>query len=241
MKSITIEAKERNAVGTTANRKIRRMGDVPCVLYGGEKPIHFSAPERAFKKVVYTADHYDVILKIEGKEYRSILKDIQFHPVDEHILHIDFVELRDDKPVTLQIPVRTIGQAIGTKDGGVLIVNLRSLKVTGLPKYIPEHIDIHVEELTIGHAIHVSDIKLEGLKIGNPPTATIVAVNRPTIEIVATPAVAAVPAEGEAAAVPGAEGAAPAAAATPAEGEKEEKKEKKEGAREEKKEKKEKK
>lgn len=226
MKSITIEGKERTQLGTTANRKARRDGNVPCVLYGGEKNIHFSAPAKSFKNLVYTADHYNVVLKIEGKEYRSIMKDIQFHPVDESILHMDFVELRDDKVITVQIPVRTIGQAIGTKDGGVMVVNLRNLKVTGLPKYIPEHIDINVADLTIGHAIHVSEIKLEGLKIENPPTATIVAVNRPTIEIVATPAVTATPAEGEAAAAT-AEGAA--ATAAPAEGDKKpgEKKDKK--------------
>lgn len=232
MKSITIDAVERASSGKTANKKIRREGSVPCVLYGGEKTIHFSAPVKSFKNVVYTADHYDVILKIEGKEYRSIMKDIQFHPVDESILHMDFVELREDKPITLQIPVKIIGQAIGTKDGGVLVVNLRNLKVTGLPKFIPEHIDINVEQLVIGKSVHVSEIKLEGLKIENPPTATIVAVNRPTVEIVATPSATAV----AAAEATTAEGAA---AATPAEGDKKE--EKKEGAREEKKEKKDKK
>lgn len=226
MKSITIEAQERFVLGKNISKKARREGSVPCVLYGGEKPIHFAAPEKSFRPIVYTPDHYDVVLKIDGKEYRSILKDIQFHPVSENILHMDFVELREDRPVTLDIPVRTIGQAPGVKDGGVLVLNLRTLKITGLPKYIPEHIDINVESLTIGKSVHVQDIQLEGLKIQNPATSTIVAVNRPTVEVVAQPAVpveGVAPVEGAASA----EGTAPAAGAASPE-KKEEKKEKKE-------------
>src|ERR1041384_8067875 len=106
MKSITIEAKERKDLGKATSNRLRSQGQVPCVLYGGEHNIHFYAPEKDFKKIVYTADHYDVIIKMDDKQFRSILKDIQFHPVNENILHMDFIELREDKPVTLPIPVR---------------------------------------------------------------------------------------------------------------------------------------
>src|SRR6056300_1796060 len=121
MKSITINGSQRESVGKKATKALRNAGQVPCVLYGGDKPVHFSAPELAFSKLVYTANAHTVVIELDnGTTLSAVLQDIQFHPVTDRILHVDFYQLFDDKEISLNIPVRLVGNSKGVKNGGVL-------------------------------------------------------------------------------------------------------------------------
>ena len=141
MKSITIKGSKRESVGKAASKALRNAGKVPCVVYGGEAPIHFSADELAFNKLVYTPNIYTVDIKLDdGTEIESIMQDIQFHPVTDKILHIDFYVLRKGREITLDIPVRVQGDAIGVKNGGVFRFTLRKLSITSIPKNMPDFI-----------------------------------------------------------------------------------------------------
>src|SRR5699024_8576308 len=138
MKSITIKGSQRKSVGKVATKALRNAGKVPCVVYGGDKPLHFSAEEKAFKYFVDTPYAHCVGISLEdGSSYNAILQDIQFHPVTYNILHIDFYQLSDDKEVTIEIPVKTVGVAPGVLAGGVLRLTKRKLKVKALPANLP--------------------------------------------------------------------------------------------------------
>ena len=130
MKSITINGSKRESVGKSSSKALRNAGQVPCVLYGGDGPIHFSAPELAFSKLVYTANAYTVVIALSDNEsYSAVLQDIQFHPVSDKILHVDFYQLFEDKKIAMDIPVRLVGNAIGVKLGGNLQRNKRKLRI----------------------------------------------------------------------------------------------------------------
>ena len=150
MKSITINGSKRESVGKSSSRLLRNAGQVPCVLYGGEGPIHFSAPELAFSKLVYTANAYTVVNAFGEKEsYNAILQDIQFHPVSDKILHIDFYQLFDDKKISMDIPVKLNGNPIGVKLGGNLQRNKRKLRIKALPTNLPDNIAVSYTHLTL--------------------------------------------------------------------------------------------
>ena len=140
MKSITINGSKREHVGKVATKALRNAGKVPCVIYGGEKPIHFSAEELAFSKLVYTADAHTVVVVLEdGTKTDAVLQDIQFHPVTDKILHIDFFQLHEGKEISMIIPVKVVGTAPGVKDqGGNLSRNKRKLTIRALPKNLPD-------------------------------------------------------------------------------------------------------
>ena len=139
MKSITINGSQRESVGKKATKALRNAGQVPCVLYGGDQNVHFSAPELAFSKLVYTPNAHTVVIAIEGGEtYDAVLQDIQFHPVTEKILHIDFYRLFEGKEIAMDIPVHVIGTSKGVLNGGVLRRNRRKLRVKALPKHLPD-------------------------------------------------------------------------------------------------------
>ncbi len=176
MKSIEINAQLREKVGKKASNALRKSELIPCELYGSEKNIHFSAPESQFRKLVYTPDVYYVKLNIDGTEHKAILKDIQFHPVSDKILHIDFFNISDDKPITLSVPVRTKGFAKGVQDGGRLAQDLHRIKLKGLLKDFVEEIEVDVTELTIGKSIKVSDLKLTDLVAVEEANKTIASV-----------------------------------------------------------------
>ena len=143
MKSITINGSKRESVGKSSSKALRNAGQIPCVLYGGDGPIHFSAPELAFSKLVYTANAYTVVIALSDNEsYSAVLQDIQFHPVSDKILHIDFYQLFDDKKIAMDIPVRLVGNAIGVKLGGNLQRNKRKLRIKALPTNLPDNIEI---------------------------------------------------------------------------------------------------
>jgi len=174
MKSITINGSKRESVGKKATKAVRNAGKVPCVLYGGGKPVHFVAEEAAFKTLVYTADVHTVSLELEGGDkFNAVLQDIQFHPVSDKILHVDFYQIFDDKEITMQIPIHTKGVARGVKNGGVLRYNLRRLKVKGLPGVLPEFIVADVTNLKIGNKLYVTAVEDKAFKIQHPDNTVI--------------------------------------------------------------------
>ncbi len=176
MKAITIEGQERKELGKKSSKSIRKNDEIPCVLYGGESNIHFYAKRTSFVNLIYTPEFYKVILKLEGKEYQAILKDIQEHPVTEKILHIDFQELTVGKPVTTEIPVKLVGLAPGVQDGGRQILKIRKLKVRTLPKDLMEHVEVDVSEVVLGQSIKVGDLDLKEYELLDSDSSPIVTV-----------------------------------------------------------------
>lgn len=175
MKSITINGSKRESVGKRATKDLRNAGKVPCVLYGGDaEPLHFSADEIAFKDLVYTPDVHTVEIKLEGGEkFDAVLQDIQFHPVTDAILHIDFYQIFEDRPISMAIPIHTVGVARGVKNGGVLRYNLRRLKVKGLPGELPDFIEADVTKLKIGQKLYVTAVEDEKFTIQHPDNTVI--------------------------------------------------------------------
>ncbi|QLE01503.1 50S ribosomal protein L25/general stress protein Ctc [Galbibacter sp. BG1] len=174
MKSITIKGSQRESVGKVATKALRNAGQVPCVLYGGEKPLHFSADDVAFKDLVYTPNAHTVVISLEnGDKYNAILQDIQFHPVSDAILHIDFYQLFDDKEVTMEIPVRKVGNSPGVIAGGVLRMNQRKLKVKAVPANLPDYIDADVSKLEIGNKLYVTQVGNDDYKIMHPDNTVV--------------------------------------------------------------------
>jgi len=159
MKSITIKGSQRESVGKKATKALRNAGKVPCVLYGGDKPVHFSADEKSFKPLVYTPDVFTATIELDGVTYNAVLQDIQFHPVQDSILHVDFYQLFEDKAVTMDIPVRLVGTSKGVMVGGALRHNLRKLKVKALPANLPDYIEADITELEIGNKLYVTELK----------------------------------------------------------------------------------
>jgi len=160
MKSITINGSKRESVGKKATKALRNAGQIPCVLYGGNQSVHFSANELAFSKLVYTPNAHTVVIAIEnGETFNAVLQDIQFHPVTDKVLHIDFYQLFEDKEIALNIPVVLIGNSIGVKNGGVLRRNNRKLRIKALPVNLPDFIEIDIEPLKIGDKVYVADLE----------------------------------------------------------------------------------
>ncbi len=162
MKSITINGSQRESVGKKATKALRNAGQVPCVLYGGDKPVHFSAPELAFSKLVYTPNAHTVVIVLDnGETLNAVLQDIQFHPVTDKILHIDFYQLFEDKEIALNIPVNLVGNSKGVKNGGVLRRNNRKLRIKALPANLPDFVEIDITPLKIGDKVYVRDLDQE--------------------------------------------------------------------------------
>ncbi len=162
MKSITINGSQRESVGKKATKALRNAGQVPCVLYGGDKPVHFSAPELAFSKLVYTPNAHTVVIALDnGVTLNAVLQDIQFHPVTDRILHVDFYQLFEDKEIALNIPVQLVGNSRGVKNGGVLRKNNRKLRIKALPANLPDFIEIDIAPLKIGDKVAVGDLPTE--------------------------------------------------------------------------------
>ena len=170
MKSITINGSKRESVGKKASKDLRNAGKVPCVVYGGDKPIHFSADELSFSKLVYTPDAHTVVIELEdGNKINAIIQDIQFHPVNEKILHIDFFQVFDDKEVKMIIPVKFEGNSPGVRlQGGILSKNKRKLIVKALPKNLPDFIKADVSILNLNDKITIEDLKDENYSFIHP-------------------------------------------------------------------------
>ena len=177
MQAITIKGSERESVGKVSTKALRNAEKVPCVLYGGEKPIHFSADEISFKGLVYTSNAHTVVIELEGHQpYEAVLQDIQFHPVTDRIMHIDFFQLFEDKAVSMNIPVRLEGNSPGVRNGGRLLFRKRKLTVRALPANLPDGIMVDISKLRIGGTISVGDVKTEEYTFLHPDNTSVVQV-----------------------------------------------------------------
>ena len=161
MKTLAISAKTRNGTGKTDSKALRNQGNVPCVLYGGEKQVCFYAHENDFRNLVHTPDVFIVELDIEGEKYRAVMQDLQFHPVTDKLLHLDFLQIFDDKEVTMTIPVHLEGMSIGIRNGGVLSFRRRKIITRAIPGNLPDYIEINIEDLDIGQSIFIKDLRVD--------------------------------------------------------------------------------
>lgn len=207
MKTVSLSGSPRANVGKTDAAALRSKGMVPCVLYGNGKQLHFYADERHFKDILYTPDTKLVHINIGSDIHKTIVQESQFHRITDRLMHVDFLIVEDQKPVTLMLPVKTTGQAEGVKAGGKLNIKMRKLKVRGLISKMPDAIELNVESLQIGKSISAGEIKIDGLQILHPSNISVVSVQ-------VTRAAAAEEASAAPAAAPATAPAAPAA--TPA-------------------------
>ena len=174
MKTVQIKGEARENLGKKYAAQARANGNVPCVLYGGETPVHFSAPDASFKQLIYTPDAYVAEIEVAGNKVNAILKDSQFDPVSDKLTHADFLLAPANKPVVVEIPVKTVGVAPGVLGGGSLQTILRKIKVRGSIESIPETIDVDVNSIELGEAVQVKDIPVvEGFDILNAPGAVV--------------------------------------------------------------------
>jgi len=176
MKTLAINVKEREKSGKSNTRALRNQGNVPCVLYGGEKQVVFYAHENEFRKLIYTPDIFVVELNFGNKKINAIMQDIQFHPVSEKVLHIDFLEVFDDKPVVVSIPVKLKGIALGVRNGGNLMFRRNKIITKGLVSKLPDAIEINIENLAIGMFIYIKDLNIEGCQFLAPESSVVVGV-----------------------------------------------------------------
>jgi len=179
MNTVTIEAAKRSDFGKASTKKLRNTGKVPGIIYGGKEPVHFEAPELAFTKVVYTPNFNLVDISVDGNNYKTILKDLQFHPVTDKILHVDFQELNDDRKIIVEIPLVFEGLSEGVKEGGKLMPKIRKVKVKAFPKDLIDEIKVDVTELLLGKSINVSEISVENIEIMNNPGIPVCSVEIP--------------------------------------------------------------
>ena len=176
MKSITIQGTKRESVGKKSTKALRDAELVPCVVYGGAEPLNFSAEEKAFKGLVYTPEAHTVSIEMDGQVIPAVLQDIQFHPITDKILHVDFYQLSDDKPVIMEVPVKITGRSKGVVAGGVLRQSFRKLKVKAIPANLPDEIVVDVTPLRIGNKLYVGALKNEAYSFVHPDNAVVVAV-----------------------------------------------------------------
>ncbi len=209
MKSITIEGQLRTESGKKSTRQLRSQKLVPAVIYGGKTEISFSAPATSFKGIVYTPEFMLADITVNGNSYRCILKDLQFNKVTDELIHIDFLELVEDKKVIASLPLKYVGTPVGVKAGGKLVTKMKSVKIKTLPKYLKEFIEVDINNLQLNENIRVEDIVAENMEVMNSPRIPIASVTMTRQlkqEEAATPKAAA------AKAAPAAAKAAPAAA-----------------------------
>lgn len=176
MKTIEIKGTERKDVGKKATRELRKNEQVPCVLYGGEKNVHFSAQAKDFRHLVYTPNVYIVNLEIGKKKYQAVMQDIAFHSVTDAILHIDFLQVFEEKKVVIGIPVNLTGSSVGVLEGGKLILNQRKLKVRAFAKDLPDTLDVDVTDMAIGKTRKVSELSFDNIDLLDPKNGVVAAV-----------------------------------------------------------------
>ena len=197
MKTVSMSGSSRESVGKKDAKLQRSEGRIPCVLYGGKEQIKFVADEKSFHQIVFTPDSYFIKLTIDGNSHDCVLKDIQYHPVSDTILHADFIEFEQDKPLTMSVPVHFTGNAPGLIKGGQLIKKFRKLNVRALPADMPEAVVIDISNLDIDQKILIGDIKQEKFKILEKPERYVIAIRATRVSATTEP---------------GAEGTAPAPA-----------------------------
>jgi large subunit ribosomal protein L25 len=177
MKTVSLSGSPRANVGKTDAAALRTQGRVPCVIYGAGEQIHFSADSRHFRDIIFTPETHVVNIDIDGKNYKTVLQEAQYHRINDRLIHADFLQVVEDKPLTVQLPVRTVGSAEGVKAGGKLNIKMRKLKVRGLISKMPEFIELNVEKLEIGKSISAGDIKIDGITLLHPKNISVVSVN----------------------------------------------------------------
>ncbi len=176
MKTITIEGQLRTEHGKKAARQIRSQENVPGVIYGGAQEINFFAPAKAFKPLVYTSEFQLAEVKVDGKTYKCILKDLQFDKVDDSLIHVDLLELVDNKKVIATLPLKFTGTSAGVKEGGKLVTKMKALKVKTLPKDLRENIAVDITNLELNGNIRVEDVNADNMEILNSPRIPIASV-----------------------------------------------------------------
>jgi large subunit ribosomal protein L25 len=176
MKTVTIEGQLRTEFGKKATRQIRSQEAVPAVIYGGAQEVNFSAPAKAFKALVYTSEFQFAEVKIGDKTYKCILKDLQFDKVSDALIHLDLLELVEDKKVIADLPLKFVGNSIGVKDGGKLVIKMKALKVKTLPKYLKENIEVDITNVKVNENLRVEDVNAENMEVMNSPRIPIASV-----------------------------------------------------------------
>lgn len=176
MKSIDVKATLREAVGKTNSKAVRRQDQVPCVMYGQGQNVHFQIIEKAFKKLVYTPNAYLVNIDVEGTAYKAIIRDVQYHPVTDKVIHADFYQITDNSPVWMMLPVRMVGSSIGVLKGGRLVQKMRKIKVKGLPGDLPDDIKIDISKLDLGKSIKIKDLAIDKIELMDPSNAVVILV-----------------------------------------------------------------
>jgi large subunit ribosomal protein L25 len=177
MKTIEINGAKRTNISKQEVKSLRGSEMVPCVLYGGEEQVHFSTDLSSFKGLVYTPDAHMVKLSVDGQEFQCVIQDVQYHPVTDIIIHADFLQVFDNKPVTMSIPVKITGTSEGVKMGGKLVTKYRRLKVKALPANLPDSISVDISPMKIGDSIRVRDLNLSEVTLLESPANVIVSVN----------------------------------------------------------------
>lgn len=176
MKSVQLSGSPRANVGKVDAKATREKGFVPCVIYGGKEQIHFQADIRAFKPIIFTPNAHIVEINLEGKVYKTVLQEAQYHKINDQLIHADFLEIQDGKPVTANIPVVIVGQSEGVKKGGKLVLKVRKLKARGIADKLPDTIEIDITKLDIGGSIAVGDIQVEGATLLNAKNVSVVSI-----------------------------------------------------------------
>ena len=179
MKKIEIVGYNRANLGKSTSKGIREVGNVPCVLYGGSKQVHFYAPVILFRDLLYTPNVYEVELNIEGEIHRAILQDAQFHPVNDTLIHVDFLEVNDTKKIKIDVPIKFLGSSPGVLRGGKLVQKLRKISLRGTVAQIPDFVEVQVGDLDLGKSRKVADITVEGCQILNPLSNPICTIDIP--------------------------------------------------------------
>lgn len=185
MKTVSLSGSPRGNVGKKDAKKARKEGMVPCVLYGGKEQIHFVMEEKAFKPILFTPDAYLIKLNIDGKTYETILRDVQYHPVTDSLLHADFYEITPGKPIKIAVPIKIVGISQGVLRGGKLIRKFHKFMVKGLVEHIPEHIEVDITPLDIADVFKISDLKVSNIEFLDPQSALVATVR--TSRTLATP------------------------------------------------------
>jgi large subunit ribosomal protein L25 len=183
MKTIEIKAVSRDQFGKKSSNSLRAEGNVPCVMYREKENLHFYAHQNVFRGLVYTPEVFLVNLIVDGKNYHAVMKDLQFHPVSDQLQHIDFMQVFDDKPVIIDIPLKITGESSGVKAGGKLRIKRRSLKVKGLVKDLPEHLTVDITNIEIGQSVKIGDLSYDKLEVMDNKRAMIVSVDVSRVSI----------------------------------------------------------
>ncbi len=187
MKTVSLSGSLRENVGKKDTKALRMAEMVPCVMYGsGEEQVHFATAEKNFKKILFTPETYIIEFDVNGKVYKTILQDIQYHPVTDRVLHADFLIVKDDQPITVTLPVALEGSAAGVMRGGKLKKGVRKVKVCGLIKDLPDYIKVNISNVNINEAIKVKDLNIENVTPVTPGYTVIVAVNMARGAVVST-------------------------------------------------------